>query len=72
MSDNELKTGHRSVVANVEHICGLGCTRVYEIIETLERGEDSKELKGMSTEHRAALLEELKAIMAVYEERDEG
>jgi len=54
------------VAANVEHICGLGCTRVNEIIDTLENGLACKELEGIPSEHRELVLLELKAIMAVY------
>lgn len=61
------QSGEKAVAANVEHICGLGCTRVNEIIDTLENGIDCKELEGLPSEHREQVLLELKSIMAVYE-----
>jgi hypothetical protein len=65
------QSGKKSVAAHVEHICGLGCTRVNEIIDTLENGQDCEELEGVAYDHRERVLVELKAIMAVYE-GDEG
>ena len=65
------QTGERSVAARVEHICDQGCTRVNEIIDTLENGLDCQELEGAPSEHREQVLAELKAIMAVYKATNE-
>jgi len=65
------QSGEISVAARVEHICGQGCTRVNEIIDTLENGQDCQELEGVPSEHRKQVLAELKAIMAVYKATDE-
>jgi len=61
----------QSVAAHVEHLCGLGCTRVNEIIDALERGEHDEELSGIPHQHREQVLAELKAIMVVYKVTDE-
>lgn len=54
------------VEASVERICDKGCRRVWEDIAALERDESLPEVQGLSSAQRAAVLAELKAIMAVY------
>ncbi len=51
----------------VESICGLGCDRVREIIQTLEAGEPVSETSGLADAQRQQVLTELKAIMSVYD-----
>ncbi len=58
---------HKKVSKAVEDICHLGCTIVYEKIETLEDGKDISESKEFDSEERKQLLKELKAIMDVYD-----
>ncbi len=58
--------------ACVERICDLGCSKVYQIIELMEQGEDIYELNGINAKTRQAVLRELKTIMAVYDARDGG
>ena len=53
----------------VEDICKLGCNRVNELIEKLERRENIDEVSGLDQNEIDALLCELKAIMAVYQKR---
>ncbi|MDQ1363575.1 MAG: hypothetical protein QG652_1436 [Pseudomonadota bacterium] len=53
----------------IEQICNLGCNRVNEIIEQLERGERTDETNGLNREEIVSVLQELKAIMAVYRKR---
>jgi hypothetical protein len=50
----------------VEAICQLGCRTVSEIIDRLERGETVAETDTLDEHDRAAVLAELKSIMAVY------
>jgi hypothetical protein len=50
----------------VEDICKLGCNRVNEIIEQLERGESIGETTNLGQDETNTLLQELKSIMAIY------
>jgi hypothetical protein len=51
----------------IESICGLGCGRVNEIIDALERGNSVDETRALDTSDQQRVLMELKAIMAVYD-----
>lgn len=51
----------------VESICGLGCDRVRQIIQSLEAGELVGEASGLVESQRREVLAELKAIMSVYD-----
>jgi len=53
----------------ITQICGMGCTRVREIIGALERDHVTVESENLSPSERAQVLSELKAIMAVYDAR---
>jgi hypothetical protein len=46
-----------------------GCTTIWRIIEDLEQGKEVEETASLSEEERAAVLAELKSIMAVYQGR---
>jgi hypothetical protein len=50
----------------LEAICEKGCRRVWGDIATLEQGGDLPETEDLTPAERAWLLEELKAVMAVY------
>jgi hypothetical protein len=52
-----------------EDICKLGCNRVNEIIECIERKQDIAEIAGLAADEIDLLLSELKDIMAVYRKR---
>ena len=60
---------HPSLEQRVTQICGLGCTRVREIIGALERDQITVESEGLNPSECAQVLSELKAIMAVYDAR---
>lgn len=60
---------HEKVHKAVEDICKLGCTMVNEIIDTLEHGEDIAETDELTRTERGELLDELKTIMNVYENK---
>lgn len=53
-------------------ICELGCTRVTEIIVILEQGKSTPETMYLPDAERAWVLDELKAIMAVYNGKKGG
>lgn len=53
----------------LDHICHQGCTAVREAIEQMEAGDNIPELASLKPAEQARVLEELKAIMAVYDSR---
>ncbi len=53
----------------IETLCQRGCAEVLNIIRALERGESLPELLGLDPLERRTVLQELKAIMAVYESK---
>ena len=61
---------HQKVTLAVECICELGCTSVHATIEALESGQNLETVRGFSDAEVIALTHELKAIMAVYDEKD--
>ena len=58
--------------AHVARICDLGCRRVYQVIATLERGQESDDTRTLPDNLRATVLAELKAVMAIYDAREDG
>jgi len=55
------------VQSKIESICELGCDRVNDIIDALERGNSVMETAGLDKTDRQRVLLELKEIMAVYD-----
>jgi len=55
----------------VEAFCNMGCTSVTAIIHTLESGHDVEGIEGFTDAEKTTLTNELKAIMAVYEYKEE-
>jgi len=58
-----------AVEHSVEALCHKGCRQVWREIDALERGENLPETEGLSEQEKGQVLQELKAIMAVYGER---
>jgi len=54
----------------LDHLCNQGCTAVREAIEQMEAGDMVPELASLNRSEQQRLLQELKAIMAVYDSRD--
>lgn len=52
----------------IEQLCVTGCERVNEVIKRLEQHESVEETQQLSTQEIRIVLQELKAIMAVYEQ----
>jgi len=50
----------------VELLCHQGCRAVWGVIDALEHGRTLPETAGLDTAELRAVLNELKAIMAVY------
>jgi hypothetical protein len=55
------------VQSAIESICELGCDRVNDIIDALERGNSVMETASLDNADRLRVLLELKEIMAVYD-----
>lgn len=53
----------------IEHICANGCEHVKEVIEILGHKESIPETSPLSAQETELVLLELKAIMAVYEQK---
>lgn len=53
----------------IDDICGHGCNHVNRIIETLQHEEVIEMMESLNSYERALVLNELKAIMTVYEQR---
>lgn len=53
----------------LDHLCNQGCTVVRETIEQMEAGDAVPELASLKPSEQQRLLQELKAIMAVYDSR---
>ena len=51
----------------IEVLCHKGCKALWADIETLEQGRQLEETRDLTVEERQLVLNELKAIMAVYE-----
>ncbi|MGE5027361.1 MAG: hypothetical protein ACM3JK_02710 [Betaproteobacteria bacterium] len=54
----------------IETLCQKGCREVTQIILALEQEAPLEDVRELSAEERQAVLDELKAIMAVYGEDD--
>ena len=57
----------RRIEQSVENLCRKGCRAVWADIDALEAGRRLPETAGLSAVERQAVIDELKAVMAVYE-----
>jgi hypothetical protein len=57
----------RLIEQSVENLCRKGCKAVWADIGALEVGRRLPETAGLSSAERQAVIDELKAVMAVYE-----
>lgn len=53
----------------IERLCQCGCTDVRNTIARLEANQAVAHVEGLTAQERRQVLEELKAIMAVYDVR---
>ena len=58
-----------SIEDELERICGMGCTRVNEIIDGASSGNPAPELAGLNAADSEEVLDRLRSIMAIYEAR---
>ena len=56
----------RRVDECVEQLCLKGCKALWQEIEAMDRGEFPPELDHLDAREKAAVLAEIKSIMAVY------
>ncbi len=54
----------------IETLCQCGCDAVRATISAMESGAVVPQVQTLSEEERRMVLEELKAVMAVYDKRD--
>ncbi len=54
----------------VDALCQCGCDAVRATIEAMEAGADIPQLQTLGEEERQVVLDELKAVMSVYDARD--
>jgi hypothetical protein len=54
----------------VDALCQCGCDAVRATIEAMEMGADVPQLQTLNHDEREVVLDELKAVMAVYDSRD--
>ncbi len=52
----------------LENLCAAGCQSVRIYIDHLEKGETVEGVENLTQRERLEVLQELKAVMAVYEE----
>jgi hypothetical protein len=53
----------------IEAMCQCGCDAVRATIEALKLGDEIPQVALLSSDEKRRVLEELKAIMAVYDQR---
>lgn len=58
---------HLKIEQCVESLCQSGCAAVRATITAIEAGAEISQISGMSDEEKLYVLEELKAIMSVYD-----
>ena len=57
----------KDVDSCIERLCQKGCRAVWDDIAALERGDPLPETQGLAGDEISIVLNELKAVMAVYE-----
>ncbi|GAO37353.1 hypothetical protein SCT_2774 [Sulfuricella sp. T08] len=65
---NVLNMDQSRIAHCIEVLCQKGCKEVSLVILTLERGDLMTEVQELNEDERQAVLNELKSIMAVYQE----
>jgi hypothetical protein len=58
---------HGKIEECVETLCHQGCSMVYRHISALQQGEEFPEVADLSKAERLSVLEELIAIMDIYD-----
>ena len=55
-------------IDKIESLCELGCTRVNQILEDIQNGNEAEELIEFNSSEKELIISELNQIMSVYEE----
>ncbi len=66
-SPNNAIVDREKVSGAVDRVCAAGCTYVTETIAALNDGRDVAEAAGLNPDERQVLVDELTAIMSVYD-----
>ncbi|BAN36126.1 hypothetical protein SCD_n02318 [Sulfuricella denitrificans skB26] len=68
LDPNALNMNQSRIAHCIEVLCQKGCKEVSLTILALERGEPMAEVQELNEDERQVVLNELKSIMAVYQE----
>lgn len=68
LDPNALNMNQSRIAHCIEVLCQKGCKEVSLVILALERGEPMAEVQELNEDERQVVLNELKSIMAVYQE----
>ena len=66
---HEPKMNQAKIHECIEALCEKGCDEVNRTIQKMEQGETVEEAAGLAADEHQVVLQELKSIMAVYQER---
>ena len=56
----------KKAINTIESLCGLGCTRVNQILEDVQNGSEITELNEFNASEKEMIIGELDQIMSVY------
>jgi len=62
----------KKIDAQVEKLCGLGCTQVNQLIDDASKGKKIEALADFSQAEVSLIIYELTVIMSVYDKNDSG
>lgn len=58
---------HQKLAEYLEALCQSGCDTVNATIAAMEKDQPSSSIEGLTQDERSIVLQELKAIMSVYQ-----
>lgn len=64
-------TPDKKIAAQIEELCGLGCTQVNQLIDDAKKGKEIDALSDFNQTEVSLIIEELTLIMSVYDEKDD-
>ena len=56
----------QQAINKIEHLCGLGCSQVNQILVDVQNGKEISELSDFDAADKELIIAELKDIMSVY------
>ncbi len=69
-SGHSHKITDKKIEAQIEELCGQGCSRVNQLIDDARKGRKIEALNGFSEAEIRVIIHELTVIMSVYENDD--